>query len=263
MQQRDQLSSVHRVRHMVLYTGAVYEGQWSRDVKEGSGTHRHHTEGAHGITTVSRFADNLPVGEGARWSASGKIAWRLQDGKPAGKLTLDGEREVDSNTVWEATAQCAVGLEWICGCRCDELRCAATPLLAWPKPSAPCTPAHSTSTHTAGSQLTLSALRCLSVVPLTEAMAIASGLGVLSTVAVPMQRALRKQADDNGAKAREVTRHILCHTRSLKLYAVLDSLASRACPRSPLVSSARHGPLYGDAASAAADSSEASARGGA
>ena len=53
---------------------------------------------------------------------------------------------------------------------------------------------------------------CVCSDSLPEAMAIASGLGVLSTVAVPMQRALRKQADANGAKAREVSNprsHIL------------------------------------------------------
>ena len=105
-------------------SGAVFEGHFRDDLKEGCGALRHHD----GPTTVSRFAANQPTGEGARWSSNGKVAWRLVDGRPAGKISLDA------------------------------------------------------------------------------AMAVAAELGsdVLAAVAMPIQRALRKQADVTAAKAREL-----------------------------------------------------------
>ena len=40
------------------------------------------------------YAADMDVGEGAKWSADGETAWRLQDGAPGEEISLEEARRI-------------------------------------------------------------------------------------------------------------------------------------------------------------------------
>ena len=103
--------------------GDMYVGEWKGDVMSGFGRYyynhgqsfegcfqdgKRHGKGKHQLTDgrvdIYRYDNDVRVGDGVRWSANRKRAWRLIDGKVKGKLslvvatqlvTLCGEDEAD------------------------------------------------------------------------------------------------------------------------------------------------------------------------
>ena len=65
-------------------SGNVYEGEYVAGNREGRGTFRY----AGGEADVGRYRGGADVGEGARWSADRKAAWRLQDGEAGKPISL-------------------------------------------------------------------------------------------------------------------------------------------------------------------------------
>jgi len=72
--------------------GNVYEGEWKADKKEGQGTYLY----ASGDIEVGFYKVGTDVGEGVRWTADGRSAWQLQDGKVVKTISLEeAERRVE------------------------------------------------------------------------------------------------------------------------------------------------------------------------
>ena len=93
--------------------GDVYEGEWQSDKKHGRGTYTYadgavyegeHQSGkmhgrgtytyASGPTEVGRYEAGQDVGEAARWSATRKEAWRVQDGRVGAAISLEEAAEI-------------------------------------------------------------------------------------------------------------------------------------------------------------------------
>ena len=67
-------------------SGNVYEGEWQSGAPHGCGT----LTFADGATEVGRYeAPGKGVGEGAKWSATRKEAWRVQDGQEGAAISLE------------------------------------------------------------------------------------------------------------------------------------------------------------------------------
>ncbi|KAL3805911.1 hypothetical protein HJC23_007872 [Cyclotella cryptica] len=77
---------------MSYANGDTYDGTWKEDKRHGAGVYYWKD----GRADVCRFYEEDIVGEGCRWSADRKIAWRLIDGEMAEKrnLTLEGGRMI-------------------------------------------------------------------------------------------------------------------------------------------------------------------------
>jgi hypothetical protein len=73
-------------------SGAVYEGEFKAGKREGQGTYLF----ADGDIDVGFYKADIRVGEGVRWTADGRSAWQLQDGKPVKTISLEeAERRVE------------------------------------------------------------------------------------------------------------------------------------------------------------------------
>jgi len=73
-------------------SGAVYEGEWKAGEKEGQGTYLY----ASGDIEVGFYKAGTDVGEGVKWTADGRSAWQLQDGKEVETISLEeAERRVE------------------------------------------------------------------------------------------------------------------------------------------------------------------------
>lgn len=111
--------------------GDMYVGEWKADVMSGFGRYYYnhgqsfegffkdgirHGKGKYQLTDgrvdIYRYVNDVRVGEGVRWSANRKKAWRLADGKVKGKVslqvatqlvTLCGEGEADLPVVVAST----------------------------------------------------------------------------------------------------------------------------------------------------------------
>ena len=70
--------------------GAVYEGEYQSDQKHGRGTYTY----ADGATEVGRYEAGKDVGEAAKWSATRKEAWRVQDGRVGAAISLEEAAEI-------------------------------------------------------------------------------------------------------------------------------------------------------------------------
>ena len=66
----------------------MYEGEWKAGEKEGRGTFRW----ADGTVTVGFYKAGKDVGEGVKWTADGQTAYRMRDGKPVEKISLEEAR---------------------------------------------------------------------------------------------------------------------------------------------------------------------------
>ena len=72
--------------------GDVYEGEFKAGKKEGQGTFLY----ASGNIEVAFYKAGTAVGEGVRWTADGRSAWQLQDGKVVKTISLEeAERRVE------------------------------------------------------------------------------------------------------------------------------------------------------------------------
>ena len=75
-------------------SGAVYEGEYKAGEKEGQGTYLY----ASGNIEVGFYkaGAGTSVGEGVKWTADGRSAWQLQDGKAVKTISLEeAERRVE------------------------------------------------------------------------------------------------------------------------------------------------------------------------
>ena len=68
----------------------MYEGEWKAGERDGRGTFRF----ADGRVLVSLFKAGASVAVGVRWMADGQTAWRLRDGKPVEKISLEEARRI-------------------------------------------------------------------------------------------------------------------------------------------------------------------------
>ena len=66
--------------------GAIFDGFMKQDEKHGVASYRWAGDGALGII---RYVRGEPVGEGVRWSADRRRAYRLEAGKKVEKVSLD------------------------------------------------------------------------------------------------------------------------------------------------------------------------------
>ena len=74
--------------------GNVYEGEFKANMFEGRATYRLN-DGNVEVGMYTESDDELPhVREGARWSADGKTACRLQDGNPVEAISLEEARRI-------------------------------------------------------------------------------------------------------------------------------------------------------------------------
>jgi hypothetical protein len=72
--------------------GDVYEGEYKANKKDGQGTYLY----ASGHIEVAFYKAGTPVGEGVQWTADGRSAWQLQDGKVVKTISLEeDERRVE------------------------------------------------------------------------------------------------------------------------------------------------------------------------
>ena len=71
-------------------SGAVYEGEYQSGVRHGRGTFTY----ADGATEVGRYEAGKDVGEAAKWSATRKAAWRVQDGRVGAAISLEEAAEI-------------------------------------------------------------------------------------------------------------------------------------------------------------------------
>ena len=70
--------------------GNVYEGEYQSGKMHGRGTYTY----ANGATEVGRYEAGEDVGEAARWSATRKAAWRVQDGRVGAAISLEEAAEI-------------------------------------------------------------------------------------------------------------------------------------------------------------------------
>jgi hypothetical protein len=76
----------------VFADGSVYEGEFKAGKKEGQGTFLY----ACGNIEVGFYKADTGVGEGVQWTADGRSAWQLQDGKVVKTISLEeAERRVE------------------------------------------------------------------------------------------------------------------------------------------------------------------------
>jgi len=87
--------------------GDMYVGEWKSDAMSGFGRYyyndgqsfegsflegKRHGKGKYQLTDgrvdIYRYINDIRVGEGVRWSTNRRKAWRLVDGKPKGKISL-------------------------------------------------------------------------------------------------------------------------------------------------------------------------------
>jgi len=96
--------------------GDMYVGEWKNDCMTGFGRYYYNNgqsfEGffvqgkrngrgkyqlTDGRVDIYRYENDKRVGQGVRWSANRKKAWRLQDGKIKGKISLREASEIAAN----------------------------------------------------------------------------------------------------------------------------------------------------------------------
>jgi radial spoke head protein 1 len=77
----------HGVGEMSYANGDRYNGEWKEDKRHGAGVY-HWKDGR---ADVCRFYEQEILGEGYRWSADRKFAWRLIDGEMAERDNLTFE----------------------------------------------------------------------------------------------------------------------------------------------------------------------------
>ena len=70
--------------------GDVYEGEYQSGKKHGRDTYTY----ADGATEVGRYEAVQDVGEAAKWSATRKEAWRVQDGQVGAAISLEEAAEI-------------------------------------------------------------------------------------------------------------------------------------------------------------------------
>ena len=70
-------------------SGNVYDGEWKAGKREGRGVYRH----ANGDVDTVCFKQSAPVGEAVRWTADGRRAVRLRDGKRVEWISLEEARQ--------------------------------------------------------------------------------------------------------------------------------------------------------------------------
>ncbi|KAL3808289.1 hypothetical protein ACHAXA_009801 [Cyclostephanos tholiformis] len=78
---------------MHIENGDVYDGGWNNGFKDGPGTYRWRD----GEVDVSRYSSDYRVGEGVRWSADRKRAFRLIRGNVQDEIDLDEADRIAAN----------------------------------------------------------------------------------------------------------------------------------------------------------------------